>query len=273
MPWLYSLHFKLVDAIREDRLADAAKLIGSLTELVAAQPGVEIFDLGNDAIPFGQDAALDYFRLKEGGFKLTHLSANEAITMRANVAEALDLLRTISPGLADEFVQIITAILVVRAVPARKKDSERLDFEGVSALRAFGGILLNAKPGYSTAACALCLVHEHAHNVLFALSPKQGVVMNSDDERYSSPLRTDPRPMEGILHAAFVLARMIYWLKLLRNTGAATQSQVKYAEKMITQLTPRYYEGVETIAQHGKLTAQGQLALTQAETFMNSAAA
>ena len=270
MPWLFSLHFRLIDEINQDRLDQAAAIIAKLTGVAEAKTGVATLCLGEDALPFGEDTTLDYFRIEEGGYVLEPPIRDDAVTMRANIAIALDYLRDVSPGLANELEEIITAIFVVRGVAASQEYAGEKDFEGVSALRAFGGIVCNAKPDYSIAACALVLVHEHAHNVLFALSPLQGVVTNADDELYSSPLRIDPRPMEGILHATFVLARMIYWLELMRRAKPADSSDVQYANKMLKDLTPRYYEGVETINRYGKLTDQGRLAMAQAAQFMGS---
>ncbi len=54
------------------------------------------------------------------------------------------------------------------------------------------------------------LLHETAHQLLFGLSLDQPVVENDVEERYASPLRPDPRPMDGIFHATFVCARMRY---------------------------------------------------------------
>ncbi|MBL6431916.1 MAG: hypothetical protein HPM95_15385 [Alphaproteobacteria bacterium] len=51
-------------------------------------------------------------------------------------------------------------------------------------------------------------MHEAAHGTLFAMSPVEFYVFNPENERYSSPLRLDPRPLDGIYHATFVLARM-----------------------------------------------------------------
>ena len=140
-------------------------------------------------------------------------------------------------------------------------------------MRAFGGIICNTQIDRMTAATALVLVHEHAHNVLFALSPSHGVVLNADEELYSSPLRIDPRPMEGIFHATFVLGRMIYWLELVCSSRRVSSQDIAYAEMMLKQLKPRYQEGVETIARHARLTEEGRLAFEMTQQYMASRAA
>jgi hypothetical protein len=273
LPWLFSLHFRLVEEISRDRLDRATAIITSLAGLDEAQSGVSVLCLGEDTFPMGEDIALDYFRGEQRKIRFDPVPKVDAASMRANLAEAIEYLRKVSPGLAGELEEMITTIFVVRGVAVLQEDAEHLDFEGSSALRAFGGIVCNTKTDRIVAANALVLVHEHAHNVLFALSPEQGVVTNADDELFSSPLRIDPRPMEGIFHATFVLARMIYWLELVCGSHLVASEDVAYAKMMLTDLTPRYHEGVETIARHAKLTEQGRIALEQADQFMASRAA
>jgi HEXXH motif-containing protein len=53
------------------------------------------------------------------------------------------------------------------------------------------------------------LVHEISHLQLIALGIHDKLVLNSDVERFPAPIREDPRPMFGVLHATFVLARMV----------------------------------------------------------------
>lgn len=273
MPWLFSLHFRLVEEINRDRLDRAAAVIASLTGLGEARSGVSVLCSGMDTFPLGEDIALDYFRGEQRRIRFDPVASEDAEKMRVNLAQAIAYLRKVSPGLAGELEEMITTVFVVHGRAVRKEDAEHLDFEGSSALRAFGGIVCNTKTDRLTVATALVLVHEHAHNVLFALSPSQGVVTNADDELFSSPLRIDPRPMEGIFHATFVLARMIYWLELVRGSRLVASDELAYAEMMLEEITPRYHEGVETVDRYGKLTEQGRMALEQAEHYMASRAA
>jgi hypothetical protein len=45
------------------------------------------------------------------------------------------------------------------------------------------------------------LAHESSHNLLFGFSADESLVENSPEELFPSPLRMDPRPMDGICHA------------------------------------------------------------------------
>src|SRR5206468_121331 len=53
------------------------------------------------------------------------------------------------------------------------------------------------------------IVHECAHQHLFALQLIDPVVLNDKNELFDAPIRLQKRPMDGIFHACFVLARMV----------------------------------------------------------------
>jgi HEXXH motif-containing protein len=54
------------------------------------------------------------------------------------------------------------------------------------------------------------LTHEAAHSLLLGYTLGAPLVESDPAERFSSPLREDLRPMDGIVHATYVLARMHY---------------------------------------------------------------
>lgn len=114
---------------------------------------------------------------------------------------------------------------------------------------------------------ATALIHEQAHTVLFALSPNEGVVKNHDSERYTSPLRLDARPREGIFHQVFVLARMFYGIRQARNAHAASTTLKRAADEFIKTNVPRYFDGQNGVRKHALLTEEGSFALQAADEF------
>lgn len=63
------------------------------------------------------------------------------------------------------------------------------------------------------------IIHESAHQILLSVMIHDEVVLNSDDERYPSPLRTGLRTMNGIYHAAFVLYRIArFFNQIIKKT-------------------------------------------------------
>ena len=114
----------------------------------------------------------------------------------------------------------------------------------------------------------MSLIHEHAHTVLFAHSPNEGVVSNHPDERYVSPLRSDARPMEGIFHQSFVLARMIYGMDLLRKSQSASQYELDFADMFIAYNVPRYNDAVESLHKHARFTPEGLEAMESSQAYV-----
>ncbi len=117
---------------------------------------------------------------------------------------ALELIRHAASSLAGKLEEVVTTVILARSVFIEDGTKPAARFQGASALRAFRAILQHAEPDLSVVDSATALIHEEARSALFALSPMEGVAPNADSERYSSPLREDPSPLEGNFHATFV---------------------------------------------------------------------
>ena len=106
-----------------------------------------------------------------------------------------------------------------------------------------------------------------------ARSPIKGaidepLVTNPLDERYSSPLRADPRPMDGVYHAAYVLARMHYASSRLHSSGILDQDDSAIVASRIKGYGSLAADGLATIRRHGRLTDMGEAILRGAEDYM-----
>ena len=88
---------------------------------------------------------------------------------------------------------------------------------GAATVFLWGAILLNPVTINDPLCMVEALAHETAHALLYGLTGGAELTTNGSDERYPSPLRADLRPIEGIAHAAFVLARMVFALR--RSSG------------------------------------------------------
>lgn len=62
------------------------------------------------------------------------------------------------------------------------------------------------------------IIHESAHQILLSIMTVDEIVLNSDNQRYPSPLRKELRTMNGIYHAAFVLYRLsCFFYKIVKS--------------------------------------------------------
>lgn len=115
-------------------------------------------------------------------------------------AQVLDLLAAYDPETASEFATYVSDILII--------GSETIN--AGSSFRTHGLILLRELvPERAWTTYLENLVHEAAHLHLFMVWTQDSVFRSGANVLGPSPLRSGERPMSGIFHAMFVLARTI----------------------------------------------------------------
>jgi len=163
---------------------------------------------------------------------------------------------------------------LVAVILLAESGDETARFGGASAFAAWGAILINPANSRAALPLALTLIHESSHLKLFYAYLEDEIVLNGPDERYSSPLRREARPMNGIFHATFVLARMILFLSDLIRTDAVPAllgtTGHDAIEADLRRLRAAFDEGYSVIAEHGVLTPKGAQILAQAHETVES---
>lgn len=100
------------------------------------------------------------------------------------------------------------------------------------------------------------IVHETAHQYLFHVSSFDKLCLNPIEELYISPLRKDLRPMIGVYHAVFVLARMIYaFMHLKENKKINSNGQIS---RKLKKFQNDFLISFEIIKKNAILTPLGQ---------------
>jgi HEXXH motif-containing protein len=107
---------------------------------------------------------------------------------------------------------------------------------------------------------AVSLAHEAAHSLLFGLAVGGQLTENDAAERYSSPLRRDPRPMEGVAHATYVTARMAYALEAMIGAGVLDQDEMARAGDQLAHDKAVCIQGLATVMADAGLTPAGEAA-------------
>ncbi len=128
------------------------------------------------------------------------------------LAAGFDLLDRTVPELAAEIRALIREIAL-----AVCKEGAAWQFDGGSSYQLWGLLLLNPRFHHTPVAVAEVLAHEAAHAFLFGCTYDEPLVRNPDSDLYPSPLRRDPRPMDGIYHATYVSARMCWAMRRERQ--------------------------------------------------------
>src|SRR6185312_8097604 len=195
--------------------------------------------------------------------QIDHLAGEEEAKSRAQFERALAILAEHAPATYAELETQISEI-----IPARGRPADGVEFDGCSSLERWGSILINARMKKTDLELAETIAHEAGHNALFALAPVNGHVENDDDERYSSPLRVDPRPMNGIYHATFVLARMCFAMREVATSPKAPAALAAEARKLSERSATLFAHGHKVVREHGRLTPEGRKIMRDAADYM-----
>jgi hypothetical protein len=158
------------------------------------------------------------------------------------IEETLELLRQVSPLFYEEFRMYVANLKLFH--------SDWL--VGMTDVRVFGSIYLALPIGNMPMNVYFCehIIHETSHLHLHTLFAIDKIVLNSPNERYTAPIRPDPRPMYGIFHATFVLSRMTRLFMLLAKDPVF--------EEYFELFLKRFVNGYNTVKKFGKLTPLGE---------------
>ncbi len=210
-----------------------------------------------------------YGRLMDSGvgasFKILPPPPDLATTYGERLVRSFDLMKHVMPDLAAEFNALVSDVLLVVGDSGAK-----YQFDGGSCYMLWGGLFLNATSHPDEVTMIEVMAHESAHMLLYACAADEALVDNNDDELFASPLRVDPRPMDGIYHATFVSARMHWAMSRLAESALVDEVAHAAAVKARDSDATNFWNGYAVVAQHGRLTATGQRVMASALDYMES---
>lgn len=268
LPEVYAAYYELVDAIQSGELVEAQRLFDDILDTIGLNASFQV-------IPFKdpeRDATSRHYLTQidtDSAVPFTALPAPKEEFERAKllIEQSMELLAECSASLHDEIDALLNRVMV-GAGPTEK---DAFTFDGASAPGLWGGIMLNALTQKDIVDMAQTLAHESCHNLLFGYCIEDKLVRNPDEERHASPLRHDPRPLDGIYHATFVVARMHYALEQMDGSarlGSEFDSKIKEEKK---QREINFYDGLATLKAHADYTDIGRQLMDDAEAYMNQA--
>lgn len=263
-PHTFGAYYDLVFALENGEL-DLARSFAR--ELVARR------STGGIAISSVNDRPTDeqerYERLLMAGMDYAVAPDPELMAIYRN---RLDAAFALLDGGFPEMAAEVRALLSEIVVAAGPEDPKAITFDGASSYMMWGAILLNARGQKTVLDAAQALAHESGHNLLFGFSASGPLVENPDDELFSSPLRKDPRPMDGVVHATYVVARMHQTISRLLDSGILDDAQTQAARMERTLHRKNFEIGDEVVREGGRLTDTGMQAIEAARHYMLVAA-
>ncbi len=263
---VFAVYYDLVLAIGQDDLAEAQRCIDEIVSLAGKAPyGPAIVALKD----YRTDRVSDRFRRfvdtdPENHFVILPPAPEKVEACRQRIAAAFALLDRAAPALSDEIRMLLREIVL--AVGPDRPDA--MLFDGASSFMLWGALVLNADSYQNDLDMVQVLAHESGHNLLFGLCADGPMIENDDSERYASPVRRDPRPMDGIVHAAFVIARMHQSVQALLDADAVAAGQEAEATTALANLQRNFAHAMNTVDRHALLTPLGRSVMEGARAYM-----
>ncbi|WP_158603432.1 HEXXH motif domain-containing protein [Micromonospora radicis] len=148
---------------------------------------------------------------------------------------------------AEEISGVLRALVPVPAPPAGSRSG--------TFHHAFGSVAMSLPPDAHSA--AVVLAHEIQHAKLAALTDMFALLDPGPPEHFYAPWRTDPRPLEGLLHGAYAhLGVAGFWRRQARVTGAGAARH--RAEVEFARWTRAAADTVRVLAAQRRLTRVGR---------------
>ena len=265
-PGVYGAYYGLVYALLAEESANVERQLELLLKEVFGAERERVIGLGDAASdPFAEMITRMVDTDPDRRFLLESPSPEECATFANALDVALAFLREHWRAAYDELS--ILARLLVLAKPAIGSDD---DFDGASTYMCWGAVVLNAAPGKTRIGLLETVIHESSHNLLFGLSMDEALVEDCED-RFPSPLRADPRPLDGIFHATFVSARMAAFLKGLARRVQISATETEELEQRIRVDLSNTRDGLKVLKQSA-LTDLGNSIMNDIDAFANAPA-
>jgi HEXXH motif-containing protein len=160
----------------------------------------------------------------------------------ASFAGGLDLIRRCWPELHREVSCLTDHFTLIEGTP----------FIGGSAISCLGVSFFKLRPAWSDVCYADHIVHEAAHQRLHVEFEVEPALENGAFVISASPIRRDPRPLHGVLHATFVFLRLSSFLLRVLEVEPTLE-----AERRLHRHALGLYAGLEQLERHGRWTPRG----------------
>lgn len=266
-PSTFGLYYELAAALMDEDVAAAAALLDELSrERAMVSREVDVLALNRI---FPEANRMRYQRLMDTDPDTPfHIVSPPAVNVDLAIRRfrsGMIRLRQTLPGLAGEFEALIRQVVLVAGA-----DDLDYGFAGGSCYMLWGALFINASAHDSDVATIEAIAHESGHSLLFGLTVDEPLVLNDDRERFASPLRDDPRPMDGIYHATYVSARMHWAMAELLKSGTLENEETALATAHLDANRRNFWSGYATVMSHARLSETGRLLLASAHDYMKA---
>lgn len=263
----FARYYELVFSLLANELDEAATRWRNLVATGDASPGLRVVPLED---PSESELGALYTRLMSGdgsdGASILPPPPDVMQDFERRFRDGLDLMKRADGALAEEFLAIIREVVCVVGNPSRKTQ-----LDGSSHYQLWGALFINAEFHDTPEAMMEVLAHESGHSLLFGFCTHEPLVYNDDEPRYASPLRRDPRPMDGIYHATFVSARMHLAMERLLASGLVEASRRPTVREAMHADAKNFRDGDAVVRASADLSPLGRALIDNARAYLDGA--
>jgi len=194
----------------------------------------------------------------------THCDAQEFLHARKKIHSIIEIIEQTQPYFYQEFQSLVTTIVMA------KPCSQKFRFDGASSYHLWGLMMLAWDNDKTELEWIETFAHESSHIYLFGLMRDQTLLKDDGNNNlYSSPLRADKRPLEGIYHATYVSARMHLAVRHYRHSHSHLFDPNEI-ERLTSASLKAFKDGYDTIMQHAQLTSLGRSVLEDCKRVLEA---
>lgn len=260
VPAVFARYLDLVEAIKQRDTAAVEGAVEQLHEQSRVDAGLKILPYDRDELGSDYERFAEIILAKHYGEQPIVAADGALSEISENVAHALEVLGEIDPEVVHAVDSLWSRIYVCKA----QRGEGYRGFGGVTSFLLWGGTFLNAEYYHDRLLAIEYIVHEVTHSTLFAMNAGEPIVRNPLSERYGSPLRSDPRPMDGIFHATMVCGRLAYAMDLLMNSQQGWEFDRERMEDKRSTFAKKFFDGEVTVLEHGDLSEDGKAVFARA---------
>ena len=153
-------------------------------------------------------------------------------------------------------------------------------FVGSSDIWYHGIAVLNPDDSWSEITFSDHLIHESAHTILHKINELDPILLNPFDMLNLSPIRKDPRPIYGTLHATYVFMNLAKFFESVEKSISSKKgkSSKENKEKPLDSNTEEvlfrlnrhikgFYDGMEILAEYALFTPFGYNLFEEMNTY------
>ncbi|WP_407529320.1 aKG-HExxH-type peptide beta-hydroxylase [Methylobacterium oryzisoli] len=155
----------------------------------------------------------------------------------------LSLIEACWPDLYDETCVLTDYFTLIKGNP----------FIGGSAISCLGVSFFKLLPDWSDVCFADHIVHEAAHQRLHVEFEVEPALANGDFTAVISPIRRDPRPLYGVLHATFVFLRLSLFFERVLAVRPSPEAEQRFHRHVLG-----LYRGIEQLQRYAHWNPRGQ---------------